>query len=51
MFAGCFYLMGARDLLRREMEQIGPGIQALPWGFLGSTFVAYKSVREAAGLK
>lgn len=51
LFAGCFYLMGARDALRRELEHIGPGIQQVPWAFLGSTFVAYKSVREAAGLK
>jgi len=51
LFAGCFYLMGARDKLRKELEQIGPGIQGLPWGYLGSTLVAYQSAREAAGLK
>jgi hypothetical protein len=51
LFAGCFYLMGARDLLRKELEQIGPGIQGLPWGYLGSALVAYQSAREAAGLK
>jgi hypothetical protein len=51
LFAVCFYLMGARDLLRKELEQIGPGIQTLPWGYLGSSLNAYKNVREAAGLK
>ena len=50
-FACCFYLMGATAELRREMQQIGPGIQALPWGFLGTARVAYHSVREAAGLR
>ncbi|MGA7912594.1 MAG: hypothetical protein WCC30_13770 [Candidatus Dormiibacterota bacterium] len=51
LFAGCFYLMGERDLLRKELEQIGPGIQNLPWNYLGSPLVAFQSVREAAGLK
>ena len=51
LFAASFYLMNARDRLRRELEQIGPGIQNLPWGFLGSTMVAYQSAREAAGLR
>ena len=51
LFAGCFYLMGARDLLRKELEQLGPGIQTLPWGYLGSTLRSYQMVRESVGLK
>ena len=51
MFACAFYLMGARDLLRKELEQIGPGIQTLPWGYLGAPLAAYQSVRESVGLK
>ncbi len=51
LFAGAFYLMGARDELRRELEHIGPGIQRLPWGYLGSSLASYQNVREAAGLK
>jgi hypothetical protein len=50
-FAGAFYLMGARDHLRREMERIGPGIQSLPWGYLGGPLEVYKTVREAAGFR
>lgn len=51
LFAVSFYLMGARDLLRKELEQIGPGIQTLPWGYLGTALVAYQSAREAAGIR
>ncbi|TMF73294.1 MAG: hypothetical protein E6I15_11210 [Chloroflexi bacterium] len=51
MFACAFYLMGARDLLHKELEQIGPGIQTLPWGYLGAPLAAYQGVRESVGLK
>ena len=50
-FAVAFYLMGAREALRREMEVIGPGIQRLPWGYLGGAGRTYKLVRESAGLR
>jgi hypothetical protein len=50
-FAGAFYLIGARDLARKEMEQIGPGIQAQPWGFLGNAIAVYEKAREWAGLR
>ena len=51
LFAATFYLMGDRDALRREMESIGPGIQNIPWAYLGSPVVAYQGAREAAGLR
>jgi hypothetical protein len=51
VFACTYYLMGERDELRRQLEQVGPGIQVLPWGFLGSPLVAYQGAREAAGLR
>ena len=51
LFAGCFYMMGMRDLLRKELELVGPGIQTLPWGFMGPSLDAYKRARESAGLK
>jgi hypothetical protein len=51
LFAVTFYLMGDRDALRREMANIGPGIQNLPWAYLGSPVVAYQSARESAGLR
>ena len=50
-FACAYYLMGKREELRRQLEQVGPGIQVIPWGFLGSPRVAYQSAREAAGLR
>ena len=51
LFAACFYLMGDREALRTEMQSIGPGIQQIPWTYLGSPVVAYQSAREAAGLR
>jgi hypothetical protein len=51
LFAGCFYMMGMRDILRKELELVGPGIQSLPWGFMGSSLDVYQRARESAGLK
>jgi hypothetical protein len=51
LFAGCFYMMGMRDILRKELELVGPGIQNLPWAFMGSSLTVYQKAREAAGLK
>jgi len=39
------------DLEHKELEQIGPGIQTLPWGYLGAPLAAYQGVRESVGLK
>jgi hypothetical protein len=48
LFACCFYLMGDRAMLKREVEKIGLGISRSPWGYLGSPLVAYASILEAA---
>jgi Domain of unknown function (DUF4034) len=50
-FACTFYLMGERDALRHEMEQLGPGIQNVPWAYLGGSVLSFERVKEAAGLK
>jgi hypothetical protein len=50
-FAGAFFLMGAREPLRAELEKMGPGIQALPWGLLGDSVAVYEKAREWAGLR
>lgn len=50
LFAGCFYLMDARDLLRGELQQLGPGIQNIPWGYLGSAVDVFEKARKTAGL-
>lgn len=50
-FAVAFYLTGARDALKRELAQIGPGIQRTPWGFLGQPVGVYQEVRGSVGLR
>lgn len=50
-FAVAFYLMGSRDATRRELSKIGPGIQNLPWAFMGSPVVIYEKAREWAGMR
>ncbi|HET7421544.1 MAG TPA: hypothetical protein VFL27_14295 [Candidatus Dormibacteraeota bacterium] len=50
-FAVAFYLMGARELLRKEMQGIGPGIQSHPWAYLGNSIGIYEKAREWAGLR
>lgn len=49
-FACCFYLMGDRARLRAELDAIGDSCRPLPWGFLGSPVVAFRSAREVAGI-
>ena len=51
LFAATFYLMGERDALRAEMEKIGPGVQQIPWTYIGGVGTAYESAREMAGLR
>jgi hypothetical protein len=47
-FALSFYLMRDFASLGAELDQIGPGIRRIPFGYLGGAIASYKSVSEAA---
>ena len=49
--AGAFYLMRDREKLRKALEKTGPGIQPIPWSYLGPPVEIYQKVRESVGLR
>ena len=51
LFAGAFYLMRDREKLRKALEKTGPGIQPIPWSYLGPPVEIYQKVRESVGLR
>ena len=51
VFAGAFYLMRDREKLRKALEKTGPGIQPVPWAYLGPAVEIYQKVRESVGLR